>query len=248
MNDFATIGFTTDQNWDINEFKKTLGLAAEKGEWIKALVDGYYIKLSGESGEEIWAQANPDKELIGGHPHFSGQSRNIFLYQTYSNEKYSPLDASIYSHIQPGDSETDYPLFIDCPDFFLHKQRKEGEKVVLQITAFAKKDIEVFDDYESYKEVHQNHLAERALIPVGTFNPDGSEKIPTAHALFIGNILEVKQVKNSFTGIEFYYLLVRTLSAEYDVVVGLDCIKKAPEVGNLITGIFWMSGRIVEPE
>jgi hypothetical protein len=50
---------------------------------------------------------------------------------------------------------------------------------------------------------------------------------------------------NQLTGQAFCWALVETLSATYDVVIDPELLDALPQVGNVLHGSFWMSGRIV---
>ena len=43
----------------------------------------------------------------------------------------------------------------------------------------------------------------------------------------------------------FYWILVDTLGGLYDVVVDPTLIAEPPTIGNIVSGTFWLSGRLL---
>jgi hypothetical protein len=50
---------------------------------------------------------------------------------------------------------------------------------------------------------------------------------------------------NHFTGAEFYHLLVETVGGELDVVSDPNYIKNEPQIGSVIHGSFWLTGKVL---
>jgi hypothetical protein len=87
----------------------------------------------------------------------------------------------------------------------------------------------------------------RSFIPSGLF-PSGGDKphIPQAYAIFTGHVRKTQQRKNDLTGCSFCWALVETLGGTFDVVIDLELLGAAPRVGGVLTGAFWLSGRLVD--
>lgn len=239
-NDFGTIGFTAG---NLEDYKKIIMLAAEKGQWLET-EKGFYIRLTSTSGAEFWGQTEKNRDLVGGHPFFDGKSKIEVKFKPYFSPRYSILDASVYTML--GSEDLDFPFFFDVVNYFTKPHLKENDTISVKIAAFAKEDFEIYNSYEEFSSVKKSlNLAEEAFIPAGTFNLEGQQAEPKAKAVFTGKVLECKELKNEFTGQKFYWLFVKTLNANFDVVVAPSIIKRSPKVGNFVFGTFWLAGKIL---
>ena len=69
---------------------------------------------------------------------------------------------------------------------------------------------------------------------------------PFSMAMFTGIVKSAAQEFNSYTGKSFQSAAVSSYSADYDIVVGPDVCERRLEVGNVVSGTFWMSGKFIE--
>jgi hypothetical protein len=58
-------------------------------------------------------------------------------------------------------------------------------------------------------------------------------------------VLAADEKINVLTGRAFYWALVETLGGAYDVVIDSNLLPGVPAAGGLISGSFWLSGRII---
>jgi hypothetical protein len=58
-------------------------------------------------------------------------------------------------------------------------------------------------------------------------------------------VLAAEEKINTLTGHAFYWALVDTYGGAYDVVIDPSLLPGVPAVGGVISGSFWLSGRIV---
>ncbi|MCG8349407.1 MAG: hypothetical protein MI924_16700 [Chloroflexales bacterium] len=212
---------------------------------------GYYLQWSSSCGAEVWLQINQNNDLIGVTPHFSGKSRvRVGLTQRVLHPDSTELDGALYGWADPASDDPAsgcYPLVFDTPDFTLHQHILLPAIVTVQVAAFAH-DVSVFASAKAFaaSQTSEFKFASKSYIPAGTFTPDGEEvKSPEAHAMFTGHILEAEMRTNQLTGQAFYWALVETLCATYDVVIDPELLDALPHVGNVLYGSFWISGRIV---
>jgi hypothetical protein len=63
--------------------------------------------------------------------------------------------------------------------------------------------------------------------------------------MFAGEIKEFELKTNALTNAEFYWFLVETLGGEIDVVSDPKWIEKEPQIGGIVSGQFWLSGKII---
>jgi hypothetical protein len=52
--------------------------------------------------------------------------------------------------------------------------------------------------------------------------------------------------RNQRTKANFYWFLVETLGGEIDVVADPKLIASEPQLGGVVSGQFWLSGRLIE--
>jgi hypothetical protein len=58
-------------------------------------------------------------------------------------------------------------------------------------------------------------------------------------------VLAADKKINVLTGRAFYWALVETYGGAYDAVIDSSLLSGVPVVGGVITGSFWLSGRII---
>ena len=81
----------------------------------------------------------------------------------------------------------------------------------------------------------------------GAFSPIAPEwpvDPPEPHALIAGHVLEAEERHNAVTGKPFWWALVESVGGTFDVVIDPDLISAAPNAGQVLTGWFWLSGRL----
>ena len=66
-----------------------------------------------------------------------------------------------------------------------------------------------------------------------------------ATAVISGHVLKSERRMNHETGKEFRYILLRTQGGTVDVVADPDIITGYPRVGGVVSGVFWLSARVV---
>lgn len=169
-----------------------------------------------------------------------------------------------------------YPLLIDVPNFDAVRGRISAPSIVdLQVAAFPNQ-ISLFADDSAYygsqreetnpsgpldrdgvkvdvKEIARRgsiaKLAAESFIPAGLFNPGGTPKNPPqAEGIMTGHVLECNTVSNPFTGRKFHRMKVRTYAATFDVVCDPSRLTGAPTPGNVISGVFWFTGQLLQPQ
>ena len=63
---------------------------------------------------------------------------------------------------------------------------------------------------------------------------------------FAGEIKEFDLRTNQLSGENFYRFLIETLGGEIDVVADPKFVPEEPKIGGIVSGQFWLSGRIYE--
>lgn len=247
----SSIGFPTET---VESFNYYLDRAINGGETIPTQ-SGFYIKWEVGNGVELWAQANRDREIIGLNPHFSGSARMRVRLTARVSRPESILDGAFRGWVDPPETDNPemverYPLVFDLPDYDVYSSLPLPTLVNLQLTAFAD-ELKAFDTDRAFEDSweRERNFAGEWFIPGEVFSRDGeSTQPPQAHAFFSGHILAAERVTNQFTNYDFYWAKVRTYGAEVDVVADPEMIEGSLIVGGVVSGTFWLSGRLQDTQ
>lgn len=251
MSNLSDIGFPTPDEQAVNEMimhvlEFAVPFKCERG---------FYLKFSDASGAEIYLQGNFDQELIGFNPHFAGTSRQkVALTQKIARDS-SELDggfhawANLYSTTEEISGE--YPFVFDAPDFLINEIENFPIVKDIQLTAFASNDFQIFLDEEDFydSQTSEAKLATKSFIPSGLFSPEQTDEnidlsVVRPIGIFTGEIKEFDRRTNQLSGQDFYRLLIETLGGEIDVVADPKLITEEPKIGGIVSGQFWLSGKI----
>jgi hypothetical protein len=138
------------------------------------------------------------------------------------------------------------------PDFLLNQIPRFPHVGEIQLTAFASNDFKIFADEKSYNESQTDELkhSSKSFVPVGLLAvDDNDEEIDLSAvrpiAMLTGEIKEYELKTNQLSGNEFYWFLIDTFGGEIDVVADVKLIASEPQIGGIVSGQFWLSGRIL---
>ena len=67
---------------------------------------------------------------------------------------------------------------------------------------------------------------------------------PESHALIAGHVIEAAERRNAVTGQPFWWALLDTVGGSFDVVIDPELLSNPVHAGNVISGWFWLSGRL----
>lgn len=212
-------------------------------------VTGRYLRFRGGGGEELWLQEDADGALIGINPHFSGRGAvRVGVVSVVRRATDTPLDGAFYGHVDPEVHHPESgvcPFVFDCPDFGARAHLRLPSIVTAQVAAFAH-EISLHATVADF-EASESELASRSFLPTGLFTPAMEKRDPPdAFALMTGHIVEALEKVNPLTGSRYFWALVETLGGRYDVVIDPTIVTSAPRVGGVISGTFWLSGRIID--
>jgi hypothetical protein len=251
MSNLSDIGFPTPDEQAVNEMIMHVLEVAKPVKTSR----GFYLVYTDTSGAEIYLQGNSEQELIGFNPHFAGKSRRTVSLTTAIERDSSELDGGFHAWANPPDSSGesgDYPFVFDVPDFRTVEIGELPRAVEIQLTAFASNDFKIFASEEDYQKAQESELkyASKMFVPSGLFAFDetgGSIDLSVVRpvGMFAGEITEFELKTNSLSGEKFYALLVETLGGEVDAVVDPKFVPQEPNIGGIVSGQFWLSGRIV---
>ena len=243
---FTDIGFVITSSEEMLELARSV----PAGTPVIATSAGDYVRWSPGGGAELWLQRAPDLQLVGMNPHFDVETRTPVRLTSRVDDPAHPLDGGFHlwlapEPIDPDDGDPDVgasPLFVDTPDMRTYDGIELPIDVDATIAAFA----HTLDLYGSEAELRATGsiMATESLIPSGLFFPGGAERAPVkAEAILQGTVEATERRRNGATGDEFVWARVRTYGARLEVVADRTLATRAPEVGDILGGTFWMSAR-----
>ncbi len=243
---FSSIGLRLVEK---EEFSNYFDLAYQNGEKIKTN-SGTYVKWVIGCGVELWGQIDINNTAIGMNPHFMGPSRmKIRIEKIINRENDTNLDGSFYCWAGPTEVNEGgtHPFVFDVPDIATYGDISLPQIVTAQLTGFAH-EISAYKDDEAFNisQDTEPKFAAESFIPAGLFSvDDNNSSSPQAMAIFTGHVIETKKLKNPHTNLEFIYARIQTLGGEFDIVVDPEILNGEITINGVVTGMFWLSGRIV---
>ncbi|MGD8903928.1 MAG: hypothetical protein PVI67_10220 [Anaerolineae bacterium] len=245
---FSPIGFRIKSEDHLLNLMKR----AEEDSEVVSTPKGTYFRWSGESGAELWLQGDRRNRFIGGSPHFSGTSQTkIGLAARVKRPDDNALEGAFRAWAEPSleDPESGiYPFVFDAPDFAVYSDVQLPSLATASISAFAE-EIAVYDSAESFlvSQSGEHKIAAQSFFPLGLF-PDEERRTTSleARAMFSGHVLDAERRVNRLSLETFIWVLVETFGGAYDVVFASNMLDEVPVEGNLVSGTFWLSGRLLE--
>ncbi len=252
MSNLSDIGFPTPDEQAVNEM---ILHVLEHTKPVKS-THGFYLVYRDASGAEIYLQGNFKEELIGFNPHFAGTSRRKVGLTKAIERDSSELDGGFHAWANPSDENVEisgeYPFVFDVPDFRTVENSEFPRIAEIQLTAFASNDFKIYASGEDYQKAQESELeyASKMFVPSGLLavdEKDGSLDLSVVRPVgkLAGEIKNFELKTNSLSGEKFYALLVETLGGETDVVVDPKFVPEEPRIGGIVSGQFWLSGKIL---
>jgi hypothetical protein len=222
----------------------------------EALADaGFICLVHDSSGAELWIglrkPANGQIEVASFNPGFAGEGRaKAKIVGDVSDPEWKPFEIAV-SATFAGD---EIPFVFDLADPRQAAQARPGKAVAVSLAGFSL-DARVFRNEKSYyatqkKDGSKIAFAANHFIPSGTFTAEAGgmadAERPTAYADFAGTVLKSELRTNAAGRGRFWWALVRTYGDHtIDVVLDPAQVKLRPTPGTVVTGRFWLSGRLV---
>jgi hypothetical protein len=247
MSNLSDIGFPAQTG---KEYGQLIALVATDGEKIP-VEKGAYLKYSDASGAELYCQLNKKNEILGMNPHYNGKSRFDAALTSQVKRSETALDGAFHGWSAPKNEDPEsgeYPFVIDLPDFYTLPHYIFPTKVTLQLSAFAQSEFELFKSEEEFSAQQKEGIkfGSQSFVAIGLFSNKEDNAAPEAFALINGIVVESEKKVNKKTGKEFYWILLQTLGGQIDMVVDPSLIKFNPIKGTIVTGQFWLSGKIIQ--
>lgn len=244
---FSTIGFSIASQEEFAALAHQLAADAQPISTKR----GEYLQWKGGGGEEMWLQVDHTRDLMGMNPHFAGRSSvTVRIESRVRRPNDTELDGAFHGWAAPTDDvqEGAYPFVFDSPDAGTADAMQLPQVVQVQVAAFAH-ELSLHDSPEAFSASQAGKVARfasQSFIPSGLFTPgEGKTDPPEAHAIFTGHVREAASRRNSITGAAFRWALVDTLGGAFDVVWDPELLSAVPLPGSVLSGQFWLSGRIV---
>jgi len=240
---FSTIGMPIDTDAELLQCVERIMPDAEK----IPTPHGTYFRWGDPSGAELWIQLNPENELVGVNPHFGGRARvRVLLTHFLDTGNPNPLEGRFHGWADPTKAVAEqsgaYPFLCDAPDAACHLGLTFPTEVDVQVAAFAH-DIQVFANPKAFDATQTSDAwqTSQTFVPSGLL---GAANEGRAEASFNGHVLRTERRTNRLTGVEFVWCLVNSTGGTFDVVADPELLPKLPPVGGVISGGFWLTGRI----
>lgn len=243
-NHFQAIGFAID---DDEQFQRAMVRGAKRGRVVRVR-NGAYHHWSPGGGAEVWVQSQ-GRDVLGGHPHFDGGARmRVAVTARVRRSDTTPLDGALHAWAAPLDENDPesgmYPFVFVVPDYRTLDGLELPAVVDVHLVAFAS-DIEAHASEQAYVDSQETEFkyAPKSFVPVGLFAEDGESAEPLA--ILAGTVLAA-ELRTNPEGRDFLWICARTLGGEIDIVADPEHLAVAPVPGGIVSGFFYLSGRIVE--
>lgn len=200
------------------------------------------------SGARLTFYANGDGELQCVTPSFDARSRTLVRVKRFVEDGDCRYCDRLLVDVLDG-GERVYPLAVQIDDIGVMRAHVQPDRPArLALTGFAEADVRVYADEKAHaaSQAGDVRFAPESLIPTGLFTPEGDSTPPQAHALISGRVRSSALLTNESTGGEFVHAVVRTFGTELDLVLALEDARAALPEGSIVSGGFWVVGRIVE--
>jgi hypothetical protein len=247
---FSPIGFLIASEDDLTQVIKQAMAEAKE---IIPVKKGSYIRWSSDCGAELWLQGDRKDRLIGMAPHFAGTSQIQIGLAARAKRSYdNALEGGFKAWTDPSEGSRNgaYPLVFDAPDFAVYSEIKLPSLATVQISAFAE-EITLYESAEAFlsSQSAKHKLASQSFVPVGLFaETERNEEPSDARARFAGHVLQAEEKVNALSREPFVWALVETVGGIYDVVIARAMLDDLPAEGTVVSGSFWLSGRLHQYE
>ena len=251
-NHFSPIGFSVDSLESLGQLVDQLRPHAEP----RPSNQGVYWVWTASSGAQLVIQEGLAGEVVGITPCFEGESRNtVRVEDIVRRQSDSPLEGAFAGWLSPSvDDPFDgaCQICFDVCDFYKHSSffGYQSLRLEVQFSAFPE-EITLYPNRESFESEDSGDcsLSSQGLVPLGLLGFDGSPKgEPSAQVLLNGHILKTEKRTNPFSGETFYWVLLESFGGYFDVLIDPQSCDAVPVVGGVVSGTFWVVGRVLSME
>ena len=135
------------------------------------------------------------------------------------------------------------PLTVAVPGAFL-KPLELGKPCLMELTLFAR-SLAVYENADDYMVRRKGSTAPESIIPFGSFSLSGKEEDfeQDTVAEVSGVVTEVTPRENPLHHGQYYEIGLSCLGVDFTVVADASLLPALPQVGNILKGFYWVSGR-----
>ena len=243
-NHMTAIGFPVKGD---AEFGHYAVITQFNGQLIETSVCNYRTLNAGD-GVELWLEEDLDGSITQLNPHFSGATRmRVRIVDRVVIPRGATVNNAFKAWADPdgdsGDQPGAYPFVFDSPDFHLYDSLELPIIEEVQIAAFVE-DVRVYRSEEELRAADTGALeyAVESFVPLNNFVAEGAMTV--AYAKISGRVIETRIIENQKTPESFCWARLRTFGGEVDMVADPALLERTPEEGDIVSGYFWLSGRI----
>jgi hypothetical protein len=255
---FECIGFNTDSQQD---FLDRMTLLANSAQPYERRDGGRTLIWRDGSGASLVFNINRRDEIECINPTFVGESR--VPVRTVAFVKNRECEHCDIASVEVTDQVSDpamYPMFLQIENIALVRHRIPMKIPVTATIAGLAERIQVWRDRDAYANDDANIImqdppkrgglagpirwGEEMLIPAGMFTT--GNQAATSHIDMAGTVLRAQRLLNEETLVHFQWALVRTYGATIDILAAVTDVPTPLEPGNVVRGMFWCIGRVVE--
>lgn len=204
-----------------------------------------YRRLAAGDGVELWLEEDLDGSIKQMNPHFSGATRmRVRIVDRVVIPRGATVNNAFKAWADPdGDNEGAYPFVFDSPDFHLYDALELPVIEEVQIAAFVE-NVSVYRSEEELRAANTGALeyAVESFVPLNNFVAESAMTV--AYAKISGRVIETRIIENQKTPESFCWARLRTFGGEVDMVADPALLERTPEEGDIVSGYFWLSGRI----
>lgn len=253
---FDSIGLSVENEAALQDLVVRLASAASERLVSDA---GEYAIWRSRTGAELWVHLGPaddgdgaEREIIGVTPFFEGHSEVLLnldevIKRPDDNSHEGAFQGWVSQDIN--DDLGAYSLIFDAVDFAVQANRPLPALRRVRLTGFARAMAILADDDDGAADDRPvaQAAAQQSFCSTGTFTP--GEPAPAAFdtgAFIVGQIADFATLVNEATGERFYWLLVDSWMASFDIVADPAVIKGDVALGATVQVDCAMFGRIID--
>jgi hypothetical protein len=224
-------------------FEQTLNQLAARAP-VRARPDGgKLLAWRDRSGASLVLQLGRKGEVLCFTPTFDGASRIAAVPRRVISDTSCPFCDRLLVDVRDERGQVCYPMIVSVEDAGAVRDRIPlDEDVTLSVTAFAEA-IGAWPDEASFlADQGEGEPGVEAFLPAGLYVAEGA---PTADAAFTGRVVAAETRTNASTGGRFVWAQVKTQGGTFDVVASCESLPDGLHAGEIVQGMFWMVGRVV---
>lgn len=252
-NNFDSIGLGVSNEAALGDLVVRLASAASERLVSDA---GEYAVWRSRTGAELWVHLGPteggddaEREIVGVTPFFEGRSEVLLnldevIKRPDDNSHEGAFQGWVCQDLN--DELGAYSLIFDAVDFAAHATRPLPALRHVRLTGFARAVVvcegSEAEDQSSAPEPGQQSFCSTGSVTRG----EPSTETPDTGAYLVGQIADFTSLVNEATGEQFYWLLVDSWMASFDIVADPAVIAGEIAVGATVQVDCAMFGRIID--